>query len=413
MSDLIVAPETQHKAHFGDRSLFPNLAAKAYVNHAGISAPSIAVTQAAAGVYADYEKRGVGAFLTWLLQRGRLKEKLAKLIGSKAGDIAFTQNTTRGVIEIALCFPWKKGDRIVLLAGEFPANVTPWQRAAELFGLEISFLSTADYLHDPTLALATLHEFVSGARDSNRTPARLLAVSAVEFQTGFRMPIREMAAICNEVGTELFVDAVQACGIVPIDVAAEGIDYLACGSHKWLMGVEGCGFLYAKPEKAAALRPNTAGWLSHEDGLGFLFHGEGHLRYDRPIKKTIDFIEGGNTNTAGFAALEASVDLLLQLGIKNIFAHANSYNDELEKGLLARGFSSLRSTDPTYRSGSLCVKAPLGISTLDIHHDLQEAGISCAVPDGNLRFSPHWPNSPAEVPLILSQVEEVLTKHRT
>src|SRR5262249_35889129 len=148
--------------------------------------------------------------------------------------------------------------------------------------------------------------------------ARLVAVSAVEFQTGLRMPLAEMSALAHARGAELFVDAVQACGIVPIDVQAEGIDYLSCGSHKWLMGVEGCGFLYARADRAAALRPNVAGWLSHEDAAGFLLRGEGLLRYDRPIKKSIDLIEGGNVNTAGFAGLEASLDLIQQIGVPAI-----------------------------------------------------------------------------------------------
>ncbi len=239
MSGFVVPPETAHVARLGDRSLFPRLAARVYANHAGISAPSIAVTEAARAVYEDYERRGVGSFLTWLTQRSRLKEKLGRLIGAPASDIAFTPNTTRGVIDIALCFPWNKGDRVVIFEGEFPSNVTPWQRAAALFGLEIVPLRAADYLTDTPAALEKLAAELSRG-------IRLVAVSAVEFQTGFRMPLADMSRLCRAHGAELFVDAVQACGVVPIDVVAEGIDYLACGSHKWLMGVEGCGMLYVR-----------------------------------------------------------------------------------------------------------------------------------------------------------------------
>lgn len=398
MADFVPPPETSFIARLGDRSLFPRLEARVYANHAGISAPSIAVSQAAQAVYADYERRGVTAFVTWMLQRNRLKEKLGKLIGAPPGDLALTQNTTRGVIDIAMCFPWNKGDRIVVFEGEFPSNVTPWQRAAALFGAEVVFLSAADYRADTAAALAALgRELARGVR--------LVAVSAVEFQTGFRMPLAEMAALCHQHGAELFVDAVQACGIVPLDVVKDGIDYLAAGSHKWLMGVEGCGFLYARADRAAALRPNVAGWLSHEDGIGFLFNGEGHLKYDRPIKKSIDFIEGGNTNAAGFAALEAAVDLILQLGVATIHNHANAYNDALEAGLCERGFTSLRSANPAHRSGTLGVKPPAGTSVIELHHDLGASGIACAIPDGVLRFSPHWPNALAEVGLILAEVD--------
>jgi cysteine desulfurase/selenocysteine lyase len=400
VTDLVSPPQTPYTARLGDRSLFPRLEARVYANHAGISAPSIAVAEAAQAVYSDYQRRGVGAFVTWLGQRGRLKDKLGKLLGASPADIALSQNTTRGVVDIALCFPWEKGDRIVLFAGEFPSNVTPWQQAAAVFELEVVFLPASDYLTDTAAALEKLARELSAG-------VRLVAVSAVEFQTGFRMPLAAMASLCHAHGAELFVDAVQACGIVPLDVTREDIDYLACGSHKWLMGVEGCGLLYAKPERAAALRPNVAGWLSHEDGIGFLFNGEGHLKHDRPLKKSIDFIEGGNTNAAGFAGLEAAVDLILQLGVEAIFAHVTAYNTALEAGLGARGFTSLRAKDPRFRSGSLGVKPPPGISVLELHHQLHSRGVACAVPDGVLRFSPHWPNALAEVEVILAEIDAV------
>ncbi len=76
MPSFIAPPETAHVAHLGDRSLFPQLAARVYTNHAGISAPSVAVTEAARRVFEDYERRGASAFVTWLAQRNRLKEKL-------------------------------------------------------------------------------------------------------------------------------------------------------------------------------------------------------------------------------------------------------------------------------------------------------------------------------------------------
>lgn len=401
MATFIPPPETAHVPRLGDRSLFPRLEPRVYANHAGISPPSIALGEASRAVFEDYERRGSGAFVTWLAQRNRLKQKLARLVSASAEDIALTQNTTSGVIDIALCFPWNEGDKLIVFESEFPSNVTPWQRAAATFGLEVVHLPGRRYLEDTAAALGDL------AAQLQRG-IRLVAASAVQFQTGFRMPLAEIGRLCHAHGAQLFVDAVQACGMVPLDVAKENIDYLACGSHKWLMGVEGCGFLYARPDRAADLRPNVAGWLSHEEGLRFLFEGEGHLRHDRPFKKTIDFVECGNTNAAGFAALEASVDLIQKIGVEAIWSHVNAYHDLLEPGLVERGFVSLRSRDPARRSGSLGVKVPPGASIVDVHRGLWERGVACAMPDGVLRFSPHWPNALSEVEVILGAVDDIL-----
>jgi cysteine desulfurase / selenocysteine lyase len=208
------------------------------------------------------------------------------------------------------------------------------------------------------------------------------------------------------------VDAVQACGAVPLDAAALGIDYLACGSHKWMMGLEGAGFLYIHPHRVVALRPSIAGWLSHEEGLRFLFEGPGHLRHDRPIKKCADFLEAGNGNTAGLAGLEAALDLILEIGVPAIFEHVNRYHDALEAGLVERGFVSLRAKDPRRRSGILSVVVPEGISVVELQRELGVRGVSCALPDGVLRFTPHWPNHPEEIPVVLGAVDESVAAMR-
>jgi selenocysteine lyase/cysteine desulfurase len=204
------------------------------------------------------------------------------------------------------------------------------------------------------------------------------------------------------------VDAVQACGVVPIDVRALGVDFLACGSHKWLMGVEGAGFLFAAEERWGELVPNVAGWLSHEDGLAFLFEGVGHLRYDRPFKRAPAFVESGNLSAASFAGLEASVDLLLGLGISKIFQHVQAFHDRLEPALVELGFTSARSADPARRSGSLTVTPPPDVDLVTLHGAMGRFGIACSMPDGYLRFSPHWPNELEEADQIALSAKAAL-----
>ena len=395
-------------ARLGDRSLYPDLTALAYLNHGGISPASIAIRHAVTTVVDDYGKHGAGAFPHWMEQRSRLKGKLAGMIGVRAEDLAFVPNTTRGVIDVALCFPWSKGDRLVVFAGEFPANVTPWQQAATTFGLEVVFLPVSDFDESEEQGLARLTQELS------RGGVRLVAVSAVEFQTGLPMPLGKLAALCHAHGAQLFVDAVQALGAVPLDAGKADVDYLACGSHKWLMGLEGAGFVYIRPDRVSGLRPTVAGWLSHEEGVRFLFEGEGLLRYDRPIRKSASFLEGGNFNTIGLAALEASVDLILSLGVQTIYEYVNGYNDRLETGLLERGLRSLRKREPSRRSATLSVMPPAGgdVTVVALHKELSARGVACATPDGVLRFTPHWPNPLDEIPQVLSAVDESLAALR-
>jgi selenocysteine lyase/cysteine desulfurase len=396
--------ETTFTAKLGDRSLFPDLAYRVYFNHAAISPPSLAVRRAVVEVLDDYAQHGAGSFPTWAAQRNRLRGKLARLVGARAEDVALMPNTSRGVSDIALCFPWKRGDRVILFEGEFPANVTPWLRAAESHGLEITWIPVAEFLASEEQGLAALQRALAGSRR-----ARLVAVSAVEFQTGLRMPVEAMAALAHQAGAELFVDAVQCCGVVPIDVVAAGIDYLAAGGHKWLMAPEGTGFLYVSPERVGALSPNVAGWLSHEDPVGFLLRGPGLLRYDKPIRKRADLVEGGNVNTAGLAGLEAAIDLLQILHVSTIFDHVSTILDALEPALVERGFRSLRSREARQRSGILGALPPAGISVIDLARELGDRGVACSTPDGVLRFSPHWPNDVGQVSEVVAALDESLS----
>lgn len=387
-------PASVAQPRLGDRSLFPDLEAVAYLNHAAISPLSLPVRQAIHAVADDLGRRGSDAFLTWHAERQRLRHLLARLLHASADDLALVANTTRGVSDIALCLPWRPGDRVLLFRDEFPAVVTPWQRVAELFQLELEFLPAHDRLHHLHAAL--------------RRPARLVALSAVQFQTGARAPLTELAALCNEHGAELFVDAIQALGVCPLDVTATGVDYLSAGSHKWMMGSDGIACLYVRPDRVAALQPRVAGWLSHEDGLGFLFAGAGHLRADRPIRQRIDFVEGGAPNTLGAAALAASLDLILGLGVPAIHTHVQTYLDELEAGLRELHFTSLRSAIPGERSGILAVLPPHPIDLIALHHRIGDRGVVCSTPDGKLRFAPHWPNACAEIPGVLAAIDAAL-----
>ncbi|HJL15967.1 MAG TPA: aminotransferase class V-fold PLP-dependent enzyme [Sandaracinaceae bacterium LLY-WYZ-13_1] len=395
-------PDTSGAA-LEDRGLFPDLEAFAYLNHAAISPPSTEVRRAVQAVLDTYARRGVGAFGAWRAQRERLRARLAGLVGAAPEDLALVSSTTRSVVDVALCFPWVPGDRVLCLRGEFPTNVTPWQRAAETFDLELTFLDVADFATDEGLAKLDA-ELDRGLR--------LVAVSAVEFQTGLRMPVEAIAARCRDAGAQVFVDAIQAVGVVPVDVARWGVDYLGCGSHKWLMGLEGAGFLYVKPGRAEALVPRVAGWLSHEDPLTFLFEGPGHLRYDRPIRPEPTFLESGAMNGAGFAALEASVAQIEALGTEAIFAHVQRYHDALEPALRDRGFASERSEDPSRRSGILALRPPDGVDLGALVRALGERGVACTMPDGRLRFAPHWPNALAEVPRVIEALDGALAEAR-
>lgn len=389
------------KPRLGHRDLFSTLEVDVYLNHAAISPPSEAVRTQMLEMLDGYARLGVAWFGRAVECRDRLRGALAELIGANPGDVALVPNTSAGVVDIALCLPWQPGDRILLFRGEFPTNVTPWQLAAARHGLELVWMDADDFRLDREGALATLQGHLAAG-------IRLVAVSAVQFSTGQRMPLEAFGALCGAHGAELFVDAIQCLGAMPLHAPTLGIHYLSAGGHKWLMGPEGTGVLYVAPACAAALRPEVAAWLSHETPFAFLFKGPGHLRYDRPIVAGPRLVEGGASNAVGAAGLEASLGLIRQLGVADIFAHIQAWHDAIEPDLVARGFVSARMADPAGRSGILSLQPPGGAGAPAWSAALARRGVSCASPDGWLRLAPHWPNAIAETGRVLAAVDAIL-----
>jgi cysteine desulfurase / selenocysteine lyase len=398
----VTSRELTSTPRLGDRSFFPDLTFAAYLNHAGVSPPSIPVSKAVKDLLSAYGRGGLEALTSTLGTRDRLRQKLSRLLGVEPVDLALTTGASHGVQAVALSLPWKKGDRVVLFQGEFPANATPWQRAAELFGLEIAFVPLAPFEESTEAGLMVFEEAL-------RRGVRVVAVSAVQFRTGLLMPLGPMAEVCARYGAELFVDAIQALGVVPLDARRLGLDYLAAGAHKWLMGIEGAGVLYVRPGRMEALRPALAGWLSHEEAVSFLTEGPGHLRYDRPLRREASVFEGSSASTLSQAALEASLGVLLDLGVENIHRHVNRYLDELEPALEERGFTSHRASEPARRSGILSLDTPAGTSPPRLRTLLAAEGVAVAIPDGLVRFAPHWPNDAGrEVAKVLAAVDRAL-----
>lgn len=325
--------------------------------------------------------------------RRTLRARLATLLNADADAIGLVQSTSAGIDAIARSLPFRPGDRIVVFEGEFPANFLPWQSVAREKGLELVVLSLAPYLRSSAEGLSALREVLSRG-------VRLVAVSAVQFQTGLRMPLQEMAALCHAAGAELFVDAIQALGAVPCDVRALDIDYLAAGAHKFLMGIEGCGVLYVRPACMQRLSLGLAGWTGVADPFDFLMGKPGLLRYDHETVRKATFVEQGAIGIVNAAALSASVEVLLELGVDNIFAHVTHYLDRLEPELLALGFQSLRCADAARRSASLALRPPTGKTADTIAHALRTEGVIVSTPDGLVRVAPHFPNALDEIEVV-------------
>ncbi|HET9783931.1 MAG TPA: aminotransferase class V-fold PLP-dependent enzyme, partial [Terriglobales bacterium] len=237
------------------RDQFPLTHRYAYLNHAAV-APLAQVTRAAMDQHLDEQVTG-GAlhWSDWLLHYERVRASFARLVNALPDDIALTKNTTEGLCFIAQGLAWAAGDRIVSFETEFPANLFPWL-ALRARGVQVNLL--------PEAALGDLARVRAACRG-----ARLLAVSSVQYLSGYRAPLADFGQICRETGALLVVDGIQSLGAFPLDAPGCGIHALACGGHKWLTGPAGAGFLYVEPGLLHELVPAEPGWFSVDEWEDF------------------------------------------------------------------------------------------------------------------------------------------------
>jgi cysteine desulfurase/selenocysteine lyase len=300
----------------------------------------------------------------------------ARLVNASPDEIALTANTSYGLNVAARMLPLVPGDIVLLSDKEFPANVRPWQRLEqEGVVVEIAPLTPEGWPDEERLVARLTDPRV-----------KVLTVSLVQFANGYRVDLARLSAATRASGAFLVVDAIQALGQLPVDLAEVEVDILATGGQKWLLGPWGTGFMYVRRPLIERLVPPFAGWLSFEGTDDFSRLTE----YDPTWRRDARRFELITLPFQDFAALNASMELLLEMGPARIEAHLQALHEPLLE-LAARRGLALASPRGNSGSGILCVRVDEAGKRL--HGALHATHVHCSLREGALRFSPHVYNA--------------------
>jgi len=315
----------------------------------------------------------------------------AQLVHASSDEIALAPNTSTGLHTAALALPLAPGDVVLVSDREFPANVYPWL-ARRRGGVVVERVPvTAQGFPDED----RLVERVADPR------VKVLAISAVQFSNGFRADLARLGAACRAAGTFLVVDAIQALGVVPLDVRALPVDLLACGGQKWLLGPWGSGFCYVRRELVAELAPPMSGWLSYEGMEDY----SNLLSYDERLVDDARRFEASGAATQDQLGLTASIGLLLELGIGAIAAYLRWLGDPVVEWAERHGVRLTSPTDEQHRSQIVCVAPP---DAREAYRRLRQAGIVASLREGAIRLAPHCYNTIEEMEKVVEVLEGVV-----
>lgn len=194
-----------------------------------------------------------GSCLGTLDMMARAKRALAEMIGGGAENMVFGQNSSQLYTILTGGLAFQPGDNVILPEGGWMANRFAWQ-IREKDGLRLRYVAPKDGM--------ILAEDVIAACDSR---TRVIAMPLVDPFTGYRIDAELIGAFCRERGIWFAVDGVQALGVLPVDVAQMGIDFLVGNDYKWMMNFCGTGYAFISRKLQKALKQTCAGWLSDDE----------------------------------------------------------------------------------------------------------------------------------------------------
>jgi len=345
-----------------------------HLNHAAV-APWPLVTRDAVIAFAT-ENAAIGSqnYDLWMQTEQQLKQKLKHLINARSTDeIAILKNTSEGLSLIAQGLAFNPADNIVIPAEEFPSNKVVWQ-ALQTQGIELRQVPVQD-IDEPEQALIN-------AMDEN---TRLLSCSSVQYARGLRLDLDLIGQACRQNETLFCVDAIQSLGAISFDAQACHADFVVADGHKWMCGPEGTALFYCRQQVQDLLQLRQYGWHMLKDAFDF-----SHQHTTLQIADNAQRFESGSPNMMGIAALNASLGLLLDVGIEEIQNKLIENADHLIAQLTSDSDITILSPTQKGRYAGIITFQKQHVDNVKLYQHLQDNDVICAYRGNGIRFSPHF-----------------------
>ncbi len=378
--------QTMTQAILRDR--FATLDTSTYlVSHSMGAAPKAAKT--ALETYWDqWAESGPEAWERWLPQIGEIADGIGAIIGATAGSVFLAPNVSSLQSALATCLTFDdRRNEVVYEALQFPSLTyiwTEWQR----YGAQPRIVPSDDGRTIPTERII--------AAITEKTV--LAVLSHAYYVSGALCDVRAIQEHCRKTGTLLCVDAYQTTGVYPYDVTQWDLDIVTGGSHKWLCGGPGCGWIYVKPSIRDTFEPAVTGWMAHARPFRF---------EPAPMTWAPNMYRWGTGTPTipGYVVAKAGHDLIREVGVAKIREHNVRLTSKIADLALERDLQVNTPLDPQKRAGWI------GIDFSDserAYHALVEKRVFVDYRPGcGIRVSPHFYTSDEEIDRFFTILDAV------
>jgi selenocysteine lyase/cysteine desulfurase len=327
-----------------------------------------------------------GRVRDWMEVMDEVRNKLAALVNARPSEVAITTNTTQGTNIVALSLPLGPGDNVVWGSMEYPSNGLVWLTESRRRGFQNRIIQ------DSKGALE-----VSDFERAVDEHTRVISVSHVSYRNGHVLDLRDLADLAHAHGAYLHVDAIQSVGAIQVDVKEAGVDFLTCGTYKWLLGPIGLAFFYVRDELLPELESPYSGEMQARKWSNPLqMFPQGVFPVE--LHETARKFEYATVHFQGLYELRAALDYIQGIGMPEIEAQVLKLSSRLWKGLDGLGFELF--TPPNTASGIVtCVVADAD----RVARLLEDNKVVASLKAGkHLRVSPHFFNTEQEIDYLLA-----------
>lgn len=298
------------------RKQFPVTGSCTYLNSAAAGPIARATNEAAAKYYRQMMDDGDTHWDEWLAHREEVRGKVAALINAEPDEVALTTNTSSGMNVIVDALETR--GQVISCDLEFPATTLPWLHR----GVPVRMVKSVE----GEIRIEDVHRAMNGRTGT-------ICLSHVQYSNGLRSDLEELG---NAKGRHAFVvNAAQSAGAFKIDVKRMKIDALTSTGHKWMLSGYGTGFVYLSRELQDKSRPHAVSWLSMKEP-----YADENMKVDARNDAAAR-VELGCPHFAGMFALGESIDLMNDIGTRNIENRVLQLNRYLTDRLTASGFNVL------------------------------------------------------------------------
>jgi selenocysteine lyase/cysteine desulfurase len=370
------------------RHRFPIFERLTYINSCSQGALSDSVRAAYDDYLTGWDERGA-PWDYWVERAETARATFARLVGGEPDDVAVTTSLSAGVSALASALDLNERPKVVISDFEFPTIGQIWH-AQELRGAEV--------VHVPADGATIPVERFEQAIDERTA---VVSIAAVCYRNGSRLDVEEITRIAHERGALVVLDAYQAIGTYPLDVGSLGVDVLAAGVLKYLLGSAGLGFMWTRPGLAERLRPTQTGWFADENIFAMDIH-------DYSPSPTARRFQSGTPPIPNIYAGVAAMELMMEIGIAETREHVNALNERLIGGVDELGGVVVTPRDAEHRGALVCIRST---DAPELVRLLGEQGIVTSERDDNLRISAHAYNTADDIDHVLKALAADGVRH--